>query len=89
MAKLVLSKNEYTVESLLQRVKKENKQKTNGSLFSKSDIHDWANKGRIPKAYGGQFLRIQKIGPLKVLELSIASFANNDETALKIEKENA
>ena len=43
MAKLVLSKNEHTVESLLQSVKKENNQKMNGSPFSKSDIHDWAN----------------------------------------------
>lgn len=87
MAKLVLSKNEHTVETLLQHVKKENTQKMNGSPFSKSDIHDWANKGRIPKAYGGQFLKIQKIGPLKVLELSIIPFINNDETVLKIEKE--
>lgn len=87
MAKLVLSKNEYTVESLLQHVKKENKQKMNGSPFSKSDIHDWANKGRIPKAYGGQFLRVQKIGPLKVLELSMLPFFINDQVELKIEKE--
>lgn len=87
MAKLVLSKNEHTVESLLQSVKKQNTQKMNGSPFSKSDIHDWANKGRIPKAYGGQFLRVQKIGPLKVLELSITPFENNEATVLKIEKE--
>jgi len=87
MAKLVLSKNEHTVETLLQHVKKQHNQKMNGSPFSKSDIHDWANKGRIPKAYGGQFLKIQKIGPLKVLELSVTPFINNDETVLKIEKE--
>ena len=59
----------------------------NGSPFSKSDIHDWANKGRIPKAYGGQFLRVQKIGPLKVLELSMLPFFINDQVELKIEKE--
>lgn len=87
MAKLVLSKNEHTVESLLQSVKKKYNQKMNGSPFSKSDIHDWANKGRIPKAYDGQFLRVQKIGPLKVLELSITPFVDNETTVLKIEKE--
>jgi hypothetical protein len=87
MAKLVLSKNEFTVDSLLQKVKSLYVNKSNGVPFSKADIHDWANKGRIPKAYGGQFLKIQKIGPLKVLELSIEPFNNNSETSLKIEKE--
>lgn len=89
MAKLVLNKDEYTVETLLQKMRAFYATKSNGTPFSKSDIHDWANKGRIPKTYGGQFLGVQKIGPLKVLELSITPFINNDETTLKIEKENA
>ena len=87
MAKLVLSSVEFTVESLLQEMVKSYNSKRNGVPFSKSDIHDWATKGRIPKAYGGHFLRVQKIGPLKVLELSITPFPSNEETSLKVEKE--
>lgn len=70
MAKLLLQSNEFTVETLLLKIQKEHKAKGNGSNFSKADIHDWANKQRIPKQYGGEYVRVAKLGPLKILMLS-------------------
>lgn len=87
MAKLLLKKNEFTVESLLEKISGEFKMKNNGSSFSKADIHDWANKKRIPKQYGGEFVRVKKIGPLKVLELSETAFDSFEVQKIKIEQE--
>lgn len=86
MAKLVLSSNEFTVETLLSHLVKKYGSKTNNVPFSKADIHDWATKGKAPKHYGGQYIKIQKIGPLKVLEFSTEPFIDNKQTTLKIEK---
>lgn len=84
MAKLVLKKGEeFTVETLLQQMEKKFKQKTNGVAFSSADIHDWANKRRIPQQYGGQYIRVAKLGPLKILILSKDPFA--DYNKLKVE----
>lgn len=74
MAKLMLKENEFTVETLLAKIKDGHKIKVNGSGFSKADIHDWANKQRIPKQYGGEYIKISKLGPLKILTLSAEPF---------------
>lgn len=86
MAKLILEKGEHTVDTLLAFLIKMYKSKTNGLPFSKADIHDWTNKGKVPKHYGGQYIRSQKLGPLKVLELSLVPFIDNTQTFIKIEK---
>jgi hypothetical protein len=83
MAKLLLKSNEFTVETLVEHIKKQYGQKNNGTSFSKADIHDWANKQRIPKQYGGQYIRISKLGPLKLLTLSDVAYA--DYSPLKVE----
>ena len=83
MAQLLLKSNEFTVETLVEHVKKQHGQKNNGTSFSKADIHDWANKQRIPKQYGGQYIRISKLGPLKLLTLSDVAYT--DYSPLKIE----
>lgn len=74
MAELLLHSNEFTVETLVDRMKKAYGQKNNGACFSKADIHDWANKQRIPKQYGGEYIKISKLGPLKILSLSKEPF---------------
>mgnify|MGYP003409625287 FL=1 len=74
MPKLVLQKNEYTVKGLLQYLQKTYRTKTNGVPFSIADIHDWAMKKKMPKNYGGQYICVHKIGPLKVLELQQEPF---------------
>lgn len=84
MAKLVLDKNDYTVKTLLAKVEKQYKKKKNGALFSNADIHDWANKKRIPQQYGGQYIKISKIGPLKVLTLSDEPFKDYTITQIPI-----
>jgi hypothetical protein len=83
MAKLLLKSNEFTVETLVEHIKKQYSQKNNGTSFSKADIHDWANKQRIPKQYGGQYIRISKLGPLKLLTLSDVAYT--DYSSLKVE----
>jgi hypothetical protein len=74
MARLILDTNDYTVKTLLVKIEQQYGKKKNGALFSNADIHDWANKKRIPKQYGGQYIKISKIGPLKVLTLSDKPF---------------
>lgn len=81
MAKLILKSNEFTVTLLLEYIQQQFKQKLNGSPFSVADIHDWANKGRVPKQYGGQYITFSKLGPLKVLKLS----EFEDESSKEIE----
>ena len=83
MAKLVLNQGEFTVETLVEKMKKQFKTKNNGALFSKADIHDWANKQRIPKQYGGEYIRVSKLGPLKILTLQQDPFV--DYSPLKVE----
>ena len=85
MAKLVLQENEFTVETLVKRMQKKYGQKNNGALFTKADIHDWANKQKLPKQYGGEYIRVSKLGPLKVLTLSLESFKNYSVQQIKIE----
>lgn len=87
MARLFLEKNEYTVESLLEAITEKYGGKGNGSPFSNADIHDWANKRRIPKQYGGQYVRIKKAGPLKILELSETAFENFEVEKVEVENE--
>lgn len=87
MAKLLLKKNEFTVESLLEFMNNRYKTKTNGNCFSKADIHDWANKQRIPKQYGGEYIRVLKLGPLKILELSQTPFDDYKIRKLEIQIE--
>lgn len=72
----MLKENEFTVETLLAKIKDEHKIKANGSGFSKADIHDWANKQRIPTLYGGEYIKISKLGPLKILALSTEPFSD-------------
>jgi len=86
MAKLTLENNEYTVESLVKRMKDMFKQKNNGACFSKADIHDWANKQRLPKQYGGEYIRVSKLGPLKILTLSIEPFTDYTPQTVKVIK---
>ena len=88
MAKLLLNQNEFTVETMVKRMKKVFSQKNNGTSFSKADIHDWANKQRIPKQYGGEYIRISKLGPLKILTLSKEPFADYSIQSVKIQIEN-
>lgn len=85
MAKLELKSNEFTVETLLEKIQKEHKIKGNGSNFSKADIHDWANKQRIPKQYGGEYVRVAKLGPLKILILSDVPHEDYKVEEVKIE----
>lgn len=87
MAKLLLNKNEFTVETLVKRMKDTFKQKNNGASFSKADIHDWANKQRIPKQYGGEYIRVSKLGPLKILTLSIQPFLDYSTQTVQIDNE--
>lgn len=74
MARLILDCNDYTVKTLLTKIEKQYGNKRNGALFSNADIHDWANKKKMPQQYGGQYIKISKIGPLKVLTLSDKAF---------------
>lgn len=85
MPKLILSKNEYTVQGFLQHLQVNYNSKTNGVPFSTADVHDWAMKKKVPKNYGGQYIRVHKVGPLKVLELSKVPFESSDTQLLKIE----
>lgn len=86
MAKLLLEKNEFTVETLLENMVGKYGAKTNGVPFSKSDIHDWGTKGRIPRFYGGDFVRVEKVGPLKVLVLSQEPHESNEEAEIEIKQ---
>lgn len=86
MAKLLLFKNEFTVETLVEEMIKKFKTKENGSLFTKADVHDWANKQRIPKIYGGDYIKVLKAGPLKILQLSKNPHNNYKVEKVKIEK---
>ena len=83
MAKLVLQENEFTVETLVKRMQKKYGQKNNGALFTKADIHDWANKQKLPKQYGGEYIRVSKLGPLKILTLSLEPFKDYSLTYIK------
>lgn len=84
MAKLILQDNEFTVEALVSRMKKNFGTKNNGAMFSKADIHDWANKQRIPKQYGGEYLKVSKLGPLKILSLSIEPFESFTQQKVEV-----
>jgi hypothetical protein len=86
MAKLILSTSEFTVETLVSKMRKTFGNKKNGAIFSNADIHDWANKQRIPKQYGGQYMKVSKLGPLKILTLSQQPFA--DYTPIKLQVTN-
>ena len=79
MAKLLLENNEYTVESLVEKMSEDHGSKSGGQIFSAGDIHDWATKKRIPKRYGGQYISSGKVGPLKIIKLSDTPFAKEDE----------
>lgn len=85
MAKLILESNEYTVVLFLEHIQRKYKLKSNGSSFSVADIHDWANKGKIPKQYGGQYISFVKLGPLKILRLT-ESISEGDRKAVEIVK---
>lgn len=87
MARLLLNTNEFTVETLVKDMQKTYGQKNNGASFSKADIHDWANKQRIPKQYGGMYIRISKLGPLKILTLSKEPFVDYSIQKVTIENE--
>lgn len=87
MAKLLLKSNEFTVETLVEHIKKQFSQKNNGTSFSKADVHDWANKQRIPKQYGGQYVRISKLGPLKILTLSPTPYDDYSTSKIQIVNE--
>lgn len=86
MAKLTLNSNEYTVETLLDKIRAQHNLKKNESTFSSADIHDWANKRRIPKQYGGEYIKISKLGPLKILTLSEEPFESYDIERVEIVK---
>lgn len=86
MAKLLLKENEYTVETLLHKIRGEHGVKNNQSVFSKADIHDWANKQRIPKQYGGEYIKISKLGPLKILTLSKEPFKSYEVEKVTVEQ---
>lgn len=79
MAQLILNKDEYTVESLVEKMSQDHGAKSGGQIFSAGDIHDWATKKRIPKRYGGQYIASGKIGPLKIIKLSTEPFAKEQE----------
>lgn len=86
MAKLILKKDtEFTVETLVERMEKNYGQKANGVAFSSADIHDWANKRRIPQQYGGEYIKISKLGPLKILTLSKKPFEDYTKSKVQIE----
>jgi hypothetical protein len=87
MAKLILQSHEFTVEDLVSRMKKMFGTKNNGAMFSKADIHDWANKQRIPKQYGGEYLKVSKLGPLKILTLSTESFESFTPQKVEVQYE--
>lgn len=87
MAKLILQQQEFTVEALVNRMKELFGTKNNGAMFSKADIHDWANKQRIPKQYGGEYLKVSKLGPLKILTLSTEIFESFTQQKVEVQYE--
>lgn len=61
--------NEFTNVMLLKKIQKEIKHKVNGKPFTMNDIRQYMFLGKIPLAYGGQYILNRKYRGFKYLLL--------------------
>lgn len=64
-----LESNEYTIQSLMDKLNKEFK-KASGKPFNHSDISQYCIRGYIPYKYGGQIIEINEEHGVKIITLN-------------------
>lgn len=68
---MILEKNEigqeFTEETLLEKLKEKFTQKKSGKDFTKNDIVQYTLRGNLPRQYGGNKLFIQEQFGIKLL----------------------
>lgn len=65
---MILEANEYTIQSLIDKLNKEYKKKS-GKKFNHSDISQYCIRGYLPYKYGGQFIEETEQYGIKIIKL--------------------
>jgi len=66
---MVLEKDEFTDETLIQKLSEEFTHKKKGTGFDKNDIAQYKRKGILPKFYGGNKLVVEKKFGINIIKV--------------------
>ena len=71
MAKLILDKNEFTVNQLVDYMNKKYFEfGVRKTPFSARDVHNWGVDKKLPKLFGNQYVTVLKCENLKIIRLT-------------------